>query len=126
MKREDRFIPVDVEACPWVQSTLPNGEPKGIQYRRLLPGQDGLPHVIYSRYEPNWTEVRHRHPEDEILILVKGDITIEGVTYRAPTSIYVGRGTLYGPLTAGPDGVEFYRVAWTEEMLRPRAASENA
>jgi len=118
MKRPDRFIPIPLEEAPWLQARFPNGDAKGIQYRRLLPGSGGLPQLQYSRYDPHWTEARHRHAEDEVLILTRGDITVEGVTYRAPSALFVGRGTLYGPLTAGPQGVEFYRVAFTEEMIQ--------
>ena len=30
---------------------------------------------------------------------------------------------LLGPLTAGPDGVSFYRVAYTEEMIKRQPAA---
>ena len=73
--------------------------------------------VHESRYAPNWTEVRHRHPEDEVLVITEGEITVEGTTYRAPSVVFVGRHTLYGPLTAGPEGVTFYRVGYNEQMI---------
>ena len=118
MKPQDEFLAVDCEAVPWTQAVLPNGEPKGVTYRRILAGGDGLPQVHLSRYEPGWTEARHRHAEDEVLILVEGEIEVGGTTYRAPAVVFVGRGTLYGPLTAGPQGVAFYRVAYTEALIR--------
>lgn len=123
MTKGAEFLAVDCETVPWTQALLPNGEPKGIQYRRVLAGGEGLPQVHLSRYDPHWTEARHRHAEDEVLILLEGEIEVEGTAHRAPAVVFVGRGTLYGPLTAGPEGVVFYRVAYTEELMkRPPAA----
>lgn len=118
MKAKDEFIAVDCDSLAWTQARLPNGEPKGIQYRGVFAGGDGLPQVHFNRYEPHWKEPRHRHAEDEVLILTEGEIEVGGACYRAPAVVFVGRGTLYGPLTAGPEGVTFYRVAYTEALIR--------
>jgi hypothetical protein len=126
MKPKNEFLAVDCESLPWIQAVLPNGDLKGITYRRVLDGGDGLPQVHFSRYQPGWTEARHRHAEDEVLILTEGEIEVEGTVYRAPAVVFVGRGALYGPLTAGPDGVAFYRVAYTEEMIRRAGAEKGA
>jgi hypothetical protein len=117
MKPREEFLAVDVESQPWIQAYLPNGEPKAIQYRRIINGGGGLPMVHFNRYDPHWTEARHRHAEDEVLILTDGEIEVGGTVYSAPAVVFVGRGTLYGPLTAGPNGVAFYRVAYTEELI---------
>jgi hypothetical protein len=122
MARQDEFLAVDCESVPWNQAVLPNGDPKGIKYRRVIGGGDGLPQVHLSTYDPHWVEARHRHAEDEVLILVDGEIEVGGAVHRAPAVVFVGRGTLYGPLTAGPDGVSFYRVAYTEELIKRRPA----
>ena len=123
MTQGAEFLAVDCESLPWIQAVLPNGDPKGIKYRRLLDGGGGLPQVHLSIYEPHWTEARHRHAEDEVLILVAGEIEVGGTVYHAPAVVFVGRGTLYGPLTAGPNGVSFYRVAYTEEMIKREPAT---
>lgn len=112
------FLAVDCESLPWNQAFLPNGDPKRIEYRRIFGGGGGLPQVHLNRYEPNWTEARHRHAEDEVLILLEGEIEVEGALHRAPSVLFVGRGTLYGPLTAGPNGAVFYRVAYTEALIQ--------
>lgn len=124
MKQREEFLAVDCEKLPWNQAVLPNGDPKGIKYRRIIAGGDGLPQVHLSRYDPHWTEARHRHAEDEVLILLEGEIELEGAVHRAPAVVFVGRGTLYGPLTAGPEGVAFYRVAYTEELIRRTPVEE--
>lgn len=125
MKQREEFLAVDCEKAPWNQAVLPNGDPKGIKYRKIIAGGDGLPQVHLSRYDPHWTEARHRHAEDEVLILLEGEIELEGAVHRAPAVVFVGRGTLYGPLTAGPEGVAFYRVAYTEELIRRAPAEES-
>jgi hypothetical protein len=125
MKPREEFLAVACDALPWNQALMPNGDPKGIKYRRILGGGDGLPQAHFNSYEPHWTEARHRHVEDEVLILVKGEIQVEGQTYHAPTVLFVGRLTLYGPLTAGANGADFYRVAYTEKMIQ-RAPEQDA
>ena len=122
MSERDEFLAVDCQSLPWNQAVLPNGEPKGVSYQRILAGGGGLPMVHFNRYEPGWTEARHRHAEDEVLVLVDGEIEVEGTVHRAPGVIFVGRGTLYGPLTAGAEGAAFYRVAYTEAMIARRPA----
>jgi hypothetical protein len=117
MKHPARFSAVDLEALSWTTAVEPNGDPKGVEYKTAFGGGKGLPQVHHNRYAPHWTEARHRHAEDEILSLTEGELTIEGTTYRAPAVIFVGRGTLYGPLTAGPEGAVFLRVAYTEAMI---------
>jgi hypothetical protein len=117
MKHPSRFVPVDLAALPWTRHMTPSGEPAGMEYRTGLPGGGGLPQVHMTHYEPHWVEPRHRHPEDEVLVLIEGQLTLEGATYRAPSALFVGRGTLYGPLEAGPEGAVFVRVAYSEAMI---------
>lgn len=125
MKYPDRFIVVDPSSLPWTQAKSPSG-PKGIRYRTIVQGNgkgDGLPQVHLNQYQPGWTEPRHRHVEDEVLILTSGSLEIEGVEYTAPATLFVGRHTLYGPLTAGARGAEFYRVAFSEKLMALDKAS---
>jgi hypothetical protein len=123
MPSKPEFLAVDCAGLAWNQALLPDGAPKGIQYQRVIDGGGGHPQVHFNRYDAGWTEARHRHVEDEVLILTEGEITVEGETYAAPAVVFVGRGTLYGPLTAGPKGVAFYRVGNTEALMQ-RAAPE--
>lgn len=122
MKYEDMFVAVNCESVPWIQAQSPQGL-KEIHYRRIIAGGEGMPQVHQSRYAPHWTEVRHRHPEDEVLVIVQGEVTVESNVYRAPTVLFVGRHTLYGPLTSGPEGVTFYRIGYNEHMIS-RVADE--
>jgi len=124
MKYEPRFAAVDFQQLPWAVPPSPDGQPKGLKYRTGFNGGGGLPQVHMTTYEPHWTEARHRHPEDEVLALAQGELTIEGVTYQAPAAIFVGRGTLYGPLKAGAEGATFFRIAYTEELMKRDAKAE--
>lgn len=120
MKYPDRFIAVQPAELDWIQSRSQSG-PKGIQYKTITDGSEpgsGLPDIHLCRYDPNWTEPRHRHLEDEVLVLTAGSIEVDQQTYQAPTVIYIGRHTLYGPLTAGPEGVEFYRIGFSEKQIQ--------
>jgi hypothetical protein len=123
MTTKDAFLAIDCEALPWNRAQMPDGSPKGVEYRTAIMGGAGLPYVHLNRYEPGWTEARHRHLEDEVLLITEGEITLEGATHRAPAVLFVRRGTLYGPLTAGPEGVVFYRVAYTEDLIRADPAA---
>ncbi len=123
MTHPSPFVAVDIDALPWSRNNLPNGQPKGIQFRAVMNGGKGLPMVHESRYDPNWTEARHRHGEDEVLYLTEGELTVEDVVYRAPAAIFVARGTLYGPLTAGPQGAAFVRVGYSEDLMRAEPAA---
>lgn len=104
-----RVVAVDVAKVEWKRPKQPDGAPKGLTYCVALETY-GAPVVQMSTYEPGWTEPRHRHLEDELLLMTQGELTIEGTPHVAPTVVYVPRGVLYGPLTAGPDGATFYRV----------------
>ncbi|HEY3696668.1 hypothetical protein [Phenylobacterium sp.] len=119
MKRQDKFVAVDCETLEWAGVSRP-GDPAGapaIRYRTVMRGGGGLPAVFMTEYEPHHVEPRHRHPEDEVLSIFSGELEVDGKTHRAPAVLFVGRGTLYGPLTAGPDGAGFFRVAYTQAML---------
>lgn len=116
MKYEDKFLAVDCTEPGWTQAQSPKG-PKGIHYQSLMSGGGGLPQVHCNRYEPHWEEARHRHVEDEVLVIVEGEVEVEGTVHRAPSVLFVGRHTLYGPLKAGPDGVKFYRIGYNEKLM---------
>jgi hypothetical protein len=119
MKRQDKFVAIDCDTLAWAGVPRPGdvaGAP-AIRYRTVMPGGEGLPAVFMTEYEPGHVEPRHRHPEDEVLSIFSGALEIDGKVYRAPSVLFVGRGTLYGPLTAGPEGAKFFRVAYNQAML---------
>jgi hypothetical protein len=118
MKRQDKFVAVDCSRQPWAAGSRPPepGAPS-LRYCTVFPGGGGFPQVHLTEYEPHHEEPRHRHPEDEVLTIFEGEIEVEGQVHKAPSVLYVGRGTLYGPLKAGAAGAKFFRVAWNETLL---------
>lgn len=116
----DRFEAVEAVDLEWQR--LPDwwkgrpaeGEPD-LRYMMFNEGGNGIPPVSLNEYEPHHLQKRHRHLEDEILLLFDGDLEIEGRHYTAPSMIFVGKGTAYGPLRAGPNGTRFFRVALTHK-----------
>lgn len=117
MSRQDKFLAVDCQALDWIDRPREAPNTPSLRYCTVMRGGAGLPAVHLTEYEPHHVEPRHRHPEDEVLSLFDGELQVEGATYHAPAVLYVGRGTLYGPLTAGAAGAKFFRVAYNETML---------
>jgi hypothetical protein len=104
-----QFVAVNVNDVEWRRPKTPAGDPMRLTYCVALE-TFGAPIVQMTAYEPGWTSPRHRHVEDEILLMTEGDLDIGGTVHTAPSVVYVPRGVLYGPLTAGPKGAKFYRV----------------
>ena len=113
--------PVVVEASqrPAMRPPLPDGTPRGLEYRVMMDDVPGAPVVQLTYYDPHWTEPRHRHLEDEILLLFDGELTIGEAVYSSPAAVYVPRGVLYGPLIAGETGAKFFRIPYNEGTFIP-------
>jgi hypothetical protein len=125
MKRQDKFIAVDCDKLDWtlIKRTGEAADAPSIRFCTAIPGGGGLPSVHMTVYDPHHTEPRHRHPEDEVLSVFAGELVVDGQRHVAPAVLFVGRGTLYGPLVAGPQGAKFFRVAYNAAMLaEPEAA----
>lgn len=118
MNRDDKFLTVNCEALEWITPRRSSETVPRIRYRKVLAGDEALPDIHMTQYLPNWSEPRHRHAEDEVLLIFEGELQVDGTIYKAPTAIFVGRGTLYGPLTAGPKGATFFRVAGRRLSLK--------
>lgn len=119
MKPDPKFLAVDCTQVPWQSLDRPHAdaEAPAIRFRTVMPGGDGLPSVHMTEYEPHHVEPRHRHVDNEVLAIFEGELEVEGQVHKAPTVVYVGRGTLYGPLVAGPAGAKFFRVGYNAQML---------
>jgi hypothetical protein len=63
-----------------------------------------------ARYDPGMEIEAHFHKCNEIIYIVRGRLTVGGVTYRPGTAIAVEEGTVCGPLVAGPEGAEFLTI----------------
>jgi hypothetical protein len=116
------FVAVDCNQLDWLERQNGVQGTPSLRYCTALQGGGGLPSVHVTEYEPHHVEPRHRHAEDEVLSIFEGEVEIDGQRHPAPSVLYVGRGTLYGPLKAGPQGCKFFRVAYNEAMLAEAAA----
>lgn len=126
MKPEPKFLAIDCSQLQWQSVNRPHAEPgaPAIRFRTVMPGGAGLPSVHLTEYEPHHVEPRHRHLENEVLSIFEGELEIDGQVHQAPAVLFVGLGTLYGPLTAGPNGAKFFRFGYNETMLAEPAAGD--
>ena len=60
----------------------------------------------------------HAHPSNEIIFIVDGEMTVAGTRYGQGTAIGIKAGTVYGPLVAGPKGVEFLLIMDRDPKVR--------
>lgn len=109
-KEGSKLVAVTGADLSWRRPLRPDGQEKGLQFSVVMEKIAGAPVVQLSHYDPHWTEPRHRHLEDEVLLLFDGELTVDGELFTAPTVVYVPRGVLYGPLTAGSEGAKFFRL----------------
>ena len=129
MSGKGSFLVFADEDFPW--NDVPAGWNDGqaaqepsLRYKKFVWEGEGLPSVSLTEYEPHHVNKRHRHTDSEVLMLYQGELEVDGTVHTAPCVIYVERGTLYGPLTAGPEGTRFFRVGWTP--ARPGATGPDA
>jgi hypothetical protein len=124
-KPDAKVVAVDVAKRPFRRPVRPDGTSKGLEYCVVMDQIPGAPVIQMSAYDPHWTEPRHRHLEDEVLLLFDGELTIEDQLHTAPTAVYVPRGVLYGPLTAGPKGAKFFRIPYESGLFVPPYVPKN-
>jgi quercetin dioxygenase-like cupin family protein len=84
------------------------GEPAVI-YKMLMTSEPGRPNMQRSRFDPLHFEPPHTHPEDEVIYLLKGEISFGAETLGAGDALFVPKDTRYS-LRAGAQGAEFLRV----------------
>ena len=94
------------------ESPIPTRELASTAVRVHHPGREGL-QLFELRLEPGTRGESHAHVEDEIIVVVEGELRFGARTLGAGSSVMVPGGTLYA-FTAGPDGCTFLN-------FRPRA-----
>ena len=83
-------------------------ERTGGRARRKLIGDPELGlHVTLSEYDPNVVIEPHSHDAPELMYVLDGDFTVDGRRCGAGTVLRFPAHTVYGPLTAGPQGTRF-------------------
>lgn len=94
------------------ESPIPERELASTAVRVHHPGRDGL-QLFELRLDPGTRGEAHAHVEDEIIVVVEGELRFGARTLTAGSSVMVPGGTLYG-FVAGPEGCTFLN-------FRPRA-----
>jgi quercetin dioxygenase-like cupin family protein len=91
----------------WKTQAGPTKE--GLLYKSILRMEPGMPNMQRVRFDPNYVEPLHSHPDDEVITVVAGAIHFGRDVLAAGDTIYVGHGTRYS-LRAGDAGAEFIRI----------------
>jgi hypothetical protein len=78
--------------------------------RKLIGDLDLGLHVTLSEYDPNVVIEPHSHDAAELMYVLEGDFTVDGRRCGPGTVLRFPAHTVYGPLTAGPDGTRFLVV----------------
>ena len=105
---------VDVFRRP--ESPIPTSElaATAVRVHHSTRPRDGL-QLFELRLDPGTRGESHAHVEDEIIVVVEGELRFGARTLGAGSSVMVPGGTLYA-FVAGPDGCTFLN-------FRPRADS---
>jgi quercetin dioxygenase-like cupin family protein len=77
------------------------------------PGTDTSPQLFEIRLAPDSEVLPHAHSEDEIIVIVEGELRVGSRVLGPGSSVAIDGDTLYG-FRAGPNGVRFLN-------FRPRA-----
>ncbi len=86
-------------------------ERTGGRARRKLIGDPGLGlQVTLSEYDPNVVIEAHSHNAAELMFVLDGEFTVDGRRCGPGTVLRFPAHTVYGPLTAGPQGTRFLVV----------------
>jgi hypothetical protein len=82
---------------------------RGSVHRRVpvgLPDDETAPLIIRAKFEPGHRIEPHTHACDYVEIIIEGTEEVTRRWRSAGDVTVVKAGTVYGPLIAGPDGVE--------------------
>ena len=85
------------------------GEPR-VRYKVLNTQETGGPNSQLAEYEPGHVEAPHSHPHDELLYILSGHGSLAERRLEPGVLLFIERDTVYGPLTAGEQGLTFLRV----------------
>ena len=96
------------------ETPIPRAELASTAVRVHHSAPDGL-QLFELRLEPGTRGESHAHVEDEIIVVVDGELRLGARTLGAGSSVMVPGGTLYA-FVAGPDGCTFLN-------FRPRVDS---
>ena len=108
---EHDFVPTRELASEASRGSEAGREGTAIRFR--YPGSESEAQLFEVRCEPNLEIPVHAHAEDEIIVVVDGELHFGARVCCAGASVYIPGHTLYG-FRAGPAGATFLN-------FRPRA-----
>lgn len=103
---------VDLDQIDWVVSppkpNTPADNPK-VRTKFMFDLAGPQVRAMFCEYEPGHWEHAHAHDRNEVLVVLAGSADIGEVHIEKGSAIHVPAGTVYGPITGGPDGLQFLR-----------------
>jgi hypothetical protein len=99
------IVAIDPDGIPWHA-----GSSAGVRYKVVSDDSSGPARMQIAHYEPGWTHPAHSHPEAEALFILEGELFIGELKATRSMTVFIDKDTMYGPLTAGPEGAVFLRI----------------
>lgn len=133
-----RITSTDDDAHPWQECRTQrnaDGSISSVWERWLAFRQEPKYLSLYARWDPGMIVRRHGHRSPHVLLVLQGELRIDGVAYGPGTHVELPDGEEFGPFEAGPDGCELFEVmmgdprSWTsgseatDELLRARGVT---
>ena len=101
------IVRVDEHDLPWVEYT--GAAPGCVRVKAITPRGSGAPPVQYVEYAPGHRDGVHSHDEDEVFLIMAGDVRIGESVNGQGSMVFIPRHTEY-EMCAGSEGVRFFRV----------------
>ena len=103
-----RFRHVDQEEWMEVRAQSHGGKRVSVWEKWLEIGPNAM--VLIGRYDPGMMIHKHGHNSHHIVYVLDGSITCGDVVCTKGMNITLDQGAAFGPMVAGPDGVEMFEV----------------
>ena len=87
-----------------------DGTSRRVHRRFPIVRGDPGPWFGQVRYDPGMRVEPHSHAANEVIYVTAGKLTLADADYGPGTAIALQAGTVYGPLIAGDEGVEFFLI----------------
>jgi quercetin dioxygenase-like cupin family protein len=105
------IVRVDEHDLPWFEyRTEAEGDaPAPVRVKALTREHPGAPPVQFVEYSPGHTDPVHHHDTGEVMVIVEGELWLDGTASGAGSVVYIARDVDYA-LRAGDAGARFFRI----------------
>jgi len=100
---------VDEHDLPWFEYGDADEGGAKVRVKPLTRGAEGVPSAQYVEYPPGHADPVHHHDTGEVMIVVDGELWLDGVRNGTGSLVYIARDVDYA-LVAGGEGARFFRV----------------